>query len=205
MGLAGGLIGRLDQINGFLYRIFGAAVDLTLYFDTIAVRPAVADGARARGRPANRPGPVRERHCPLWRARRARRRQLRGADRANRRPCRRHRLGQIDRDGAAASRLRSGAGSRLHRRDRSARHDARLAARQHRRRAARALSARPLGGGQSARRQAGGDGGGDATGARARRPISSLPCRLASKGKSANAAAISRAASTSASRSPARW
>ena len=50
MGLAGGLIGRLDQINGFLYRIFGAAVDLTLYFDTIAVRPAVADGARAVGR-----------------------------------------------------------------------------------------------------------------------------------------------------------
>jgi ATP-binding cassette subfamily B protein len=52
MGLAGGLIGRLDQINGFLYRIFGAAADLTLYFDTMAVSPAVADlpGARAVGR-----------------------------------------------------------------------------------------------------------------------------------------------------------
>ncbi len=52
MGLAGGLIGRLDQINGFLYRIFGAAADLTLYFDTMAVAPAVADrpGARAVGR-----------------------------------------------------------------------------------------------------------------------------------------------------------
>ncbi|MDE3177577.1 MAG: glucan ABC transporter ATP-binding protein/ permease [Pseudomonadota bacterium] len=48
MGLAGGLIGRLDQINGFLYRIFGAAADLTLYFDTMAVRPAVADRATAR-------------------------------------------------------------------------------------------------------------------------------------------------------------
>jgi len=52
MGLAGGLIGRLDQINGFLYRIFGAAADLTLYFDTMAVAPAVADlpHARAVGR-----------------------------------------------------------------------------------------------------------------------------------------------------------
>jgi glucan exporter ATP-binding protein len=52
MGLAGGLIGRLDQINGFLYRIFGSAADLTLYFDTMAVAPAVADlpGARAVGR-----------------------------------------------------------------------------------------------------------------------------------------------------------
>ena len=52
MGLAGGLIGRLDQINGFLYRLFGAAADLTLYFDTMAVAPAVADlpGARAVGR-----------------------------------------------------------------------------------------------------------------------------------------------------------
>ncbi len=29
MGLAGGLVGRLDQINGFLFRIFGAAADLT--------------------------------------------------------------------------------------------------------------------------------------------------------------------------------
>ncbi len=52
MGLAGGLIGRLDQINGFLYRIFGASADLTLYFETMAVAPAVADrrGARAVGR-----------------------------------------------------------------------------------------------------------------------------------------------------------
>ena len=48
MGLAGGLIGRLDQINGFLYRIFGAAADLTLYFDTMSVAPAVADRASAR-------------------------------------------------------------------------------------------------------------------------------------------------------------
>jgi ATP-binding cassette subfamily B protein len=48
MGLAGGLIGRLDQINGFLYRIFGAAADLTLYFDAMAVAPAVTDRANAR-------------------------------------------------------------------------------------------------------------------------------------------------------------
>jgi glucan exporter ATP-binding protein len=52
MGLASGLIGRLDQINGFLFRIFGAASDLTLYFDTMAIPPAVADlpGARPVGR-----------------------------------------------------------------------------------------------------------------------------------------------------------
>jgi len=52
MGLASGLIGRLDQINGFLFRIFGAASDLTLYFDTMAIPPAVADlpGAGAVGR-----------------------------------------------------------------------------------------------------------------------------------------------------------
>ncbi len=52
MGLAGGLIGRLDQINGFLYRIFGAAADLTLYFDAMAAPLAVTDrpGARAVGR-----------------------------------------------------------------------------------------------------------------------------------------------------------
>jgi ATP-binding cassette subfamily B protein len=43
MGLAGGLIGRLDQVNNFLYRIFGAAADLTLYFDAMAVPPAVAN------------------------------------------------------------------------------------------------------------------------------------------------------------------
>ena len=56
MGLASGLIGRLDQINNFLYRIFGAAADLTLYFDAMAVQPAVADlpGARAV-RAARRP------------------------------------------------------------------------------------------------------------------------------------------------------
>jgi ABC-type multidrug transport system fused ATPase/permease subunit len=52
MGLAGGLIGRLDQINNFLYRIFGAAADLTLYFDAMAVPPAVDDfpGAKPVGR-----------------------------------------------------------------------------------------------------------------------------------------------------------
>ena len=52
MGLASGLIGRLDQVNGFLYRIFGATADLTLYFSTMAVPPAVVDrpGARAVGR-----------------------------------------------------------------------------------------------------------------------------------------------------------
>jgi ATP-binding cassette subfamily B protein len=52
MGLAAGLIGRLDQVNGFLFRIFGAASDLTLYFNAMAVAPAVADrpGARAVGR-----------------------------------------------------------------------------------------------------------------------------------------------------------
>ncbi len=52
MGLAGGLIGRLDQVNGFLYRIFGATADLTHYFAAMAVAPAVADApdARAVGR-----------------------------------------------------------------------------------------------------------------------------------------------------------
>jgi glucan exporter ATP-binding protein len=52
MGLAGGLIGRLDQINNFLYRIFGAAADLTLYFDAMAVPPAVDNlpGAKPVGR-----------------------------------------------------------------------------------------------------------------------------------------------------------
>jgi ATP-binding cassette subfamily B protein len=48
MGLASGLIGRLDQVNGFLFRIFGAAADLTLYFDTMAIPPAVADSPQAR-------------------------------------------------------------------------------------------------------------------------------------------------------------
>jgi len=52
MGLAAGLVARLDQVNGFLFRIFGAAADLTAYFDTMAVAPAVADapGARDVGR-----------------------------------------------------------------------------------------------------------------------------------------------------------
>jgi ATP-binding cassette subfamily B protein len=52
MGLASGLVARLDQINGFLFRIFGAAADLTAYFDAMAVKPAVADlpGARDVGR-----------------------------------------------------------------------------------------------------------------------------------------------------------
>ncbi len=58
MGLAGGLIGRLDQINNFLYRIFGAAADLTLYFDAMAVPPAVDDlpGAKPVGRLEGRVG-----------------------------------------------------------------------------------------------------------------------------------------------------
>ena len=52
MGLAAGLVGRLDQINGFLFRIFNASADLTLYFDTMAVPPAVTDapGAQTVGR-----------------------------------------------------------------------------------------------------------------------------------------------------------
>jgi ATP-binding cassette subfamily B protein len=52
MGLAGGLIGRLDQVNGFLFRIFGAAADLDAYFAAMAVAPAVADrpGSQAVGR-----------------------------------------------------------------------------------------------------------------------------------------------------------
>jgi ATP-binding cassette subfamily B protein len=52
MGLAGGLIGRLDQVNGFLFRIFGAAADLDAYFAAMAVAPAVADrpAAKAVGR-----------------------------------------------------------------------------------------------------------------------------------------------------------
>jgi ATP-binding cassette subfamily B protein len=52
MGLASGLVARLDQVNGFLFRIFGAATDLTAYFDAMAVAPAVADrpGAQPVGR-----------------------------------------------------------------------------------------------------------------------------------------------------------
>ena len=48
MGLAASLVARLDQINGFLFRIFGASADLTAFFDTMAVHPAVADSASAR-------------------------------------------------------------------------------------------------------------------------------------------------------------
>ncbi len=50
MGLATALVARLDQVNGFLFRIFGAAGDLDAYFAAMAVRPAVTDGARSVGR-----------------------------------------------------------------------------------------------------------------------------------------------------------
>ena len=49
MGLAAGLVARLDQVNGFLFRIFGAAGDLDAYFAAMAVPPAVTDGARKVG------------------------------------------------------------------------------------------------------------------------------------------------------------
>jgi glucan exporter ATP-binding protein len=50
MGLAAALVARLDQVNGFLFRIFGAASDLDAYFAAMAVSPAVSDGPRAVGR-----------------------------------------------------------------------------------------------------------------------------------------------------------
>ena len=50
MGLAAALVARLDQVNGFLFRIFGAAGDLDAYFAAMAVPPAVKDGPRAVGR-----------------------------------------------------------------------------------------------------------------------------------------------------------
>ncbi len=50
MGLAAALVARLDQVNGFLFRIFGAAGDLDAYFAAMAVPPAVKDGKRVVGR-----------------------------------------------------------------------------------------------------------------------------------------------------------
>jgi glucan exporter ATP-binding protein len=50
MGLAASLVVRLDQVNGFLFRIFGAAGDLDAYFAAMAVAPAVTDGVRSVGR-----------------------------------------------------------------------------------------------------------------------------------------------------------
>ena len=50
MGLAAALVARLDQVNGFLFRIFGAASDLDAYFAAMAVPPAVTDGPRRVGR-----------------------------------------------------------------------------------------------------------------------------------------------------------
>ena len=203
MGLAGGLIGRLDQINGFLYRIFGAAADLTLYFDTMAVAPAVIDRANARavgrlaghvrfenvsyaygGRPALRDVSF---EAPAGRTV-----ALVGATGS----------GKSTAMAAAASRLRPAGRPRHHRRRRHPRDDARLAARQHRRRVAGALSARPLGRGQSQNRQARGERGGDRPRAE---PGAGRFRRRPQSRASASAAATSPAASASASPSPALW
>ena len=113
-----GLVARLDQINGFLFRIFGAASDLTAYFDAMAVAPAVADlpGARDAGRLA---GEVRfERVGHAYGQRPALSGVSFSASRADGGAGRRHRLGQIDGDGDAAPRVRPRRRSRDHRRDR---------------------------------------------------------------------------------------
>ena len=109
MGLATMLIGRLEQIVGFVNFLFGQAPQLQPFFDVLDAEPEVADrpGAVAVGR---LDGDVRFEGVGFsYGGERAAldRPHLRRAGGAHDRAGRRDRLGQVDRARAAASRLRS--------------------------------------------------------------------------------------------------